>query len=151
MGIWTWWSAGRSVGIGHQSREEFLNDLGGAFVFFFHSGRVVKVGIEIALGGGAVGFHGGTERGDSAGRAANVVERGGTQSGHATPDFFDQIGDQRIQHAVEGFVDSLLGVRRQGIARSLRRGSGGRAGRAAQTPATVRMPESRPSSKSAVR
>jgi hypothetical protein len=80
-------------------------------VFFFHSGGVVEVGIEKAFGGGALGFHGGTESRDPCWRASDVFEGGGAEIGHASPHFFDQIGDKCVEHAVEGFIDHLLGLR----------------------------------------
>ncbi len=42
------------------------------------------------------------------GRAADVVERGGAESGYARSDFIHQIGDQRVEDAVERLIDGQL-------------------------------------------
>ncbi len=105
---------GQERGLCSKGCEEILNDAGGAFVLLFHPWGVIEVGIEIALGGGAVGFHGGAEYGDACGCAANVIKRCGVEESHTTANLFDQIGDEGVEHAVEGLVNGLL-WRRRGV------------------------------------
>ncbi len=86
-----------------------------------------------------------------AGRAADVVERGGAESGNATPHFFDEIGDQSVEHAVERFVHRLLRRCRGELRRSLVVESAEERDMVGTHLRRCKMPESRPSSKSAVR
>ena len=67
------------------------------------------------------------------------------------PDFFDQIGDKGVEHAVEGFIDRLLGLRGGVLRHDLVVESAEERDMAARHLRRSRMPESRPSSKSAVR
>src|SRR6185369_17133246 len=43
---------------------------------------------------------------------ADVVKCGGAEIGHTSPHFFDQIGYKSVEHAIERFIDGLLGRRR---------------------------------------
>ena len=74
-----------------------------------HDGRVVEVVVKEILGGGAFGFELRAEGRQAVGRAADIGQGCGAESSYAGAHFVQQIGDQRVQDALDGFVHGELG------------------------------------------
>ena len=105
--------SGHEAGIGHESREEFFDDVVGVAVRFFHSRGVIEVGVEKRLGGGAFRLDCRAEGDEPCRRAADLVERGCAQRGNTDAGLVHQIGDQGIEQTPESFVDAELGSSRR--------------------------------------
>ena len=100
---------GQLGGVGDKGGEEALDDLSGVAVGVLHDGRVVEVVVKEILGGGAFGFELRAEGRQAVGRAADIGQGCGAESSYAGAHFVQQIGDQRVQDALDGFVHGELG------------------------------------------
>ena len=110
MGICDLVIRGQQGRVGHDAREELFYDAVCVAVRLFHAGRVVEVGVEKCLGGGAFGFNFRTEGDEPFRGAADLVKRGGSKGGDACADLVHQIGDERIEDTPEGFTDAEPGA-----------------------------------------
>jgi hypothetical protein len=105
---------GQQRGVAEEGGEDLLDDLAGVAMDAFHSGGVVEILVEKVLGDSALGFDGRAERGETRGRAADVVETGCAERENAGAGFRDEVRDEKVEQAGQGLIRKEARLRGRG-------------------------------------